>query len=41
MLGLSGSEYFCRMFKKYTGISPRVYRKNKQSDLKNEMDTSD
>ena len=31
MLGLSGSEYFCRMFKKYTGISPRAYRKSTQA----------
>ena len=31
MLGLSGSEYFCRMFKKYTGVSPREYRKSTQA----------
>ena len=31
MLGLSGSEYFCRLFKKYTGFSPRAYRKKSQS----------
>lgn len=31
ILGLSGSEYFSRIFKKYTGISPRAYRKKSQS----------
>ena len=40
ILGLSGSEYFSRMFKKYAGISPREYRKSRQNEIHNTLSKS-
>lgn len=31
-LGFEGSNYFCRLFKKHSGFTPRQYRKNCESD---------